>query len=329
MIMMIMISTDHDHHDHLRSLSKSPIANRQSAIANLKSIILIINYFILKRSTIQLLRFHFSFFLLPVFLFAVSQSAKKNQLHTVLAFIILHLLVYPSSNGYNSYMDRDETPIGGLAAPLQPTRQLFYLSIMMDLVAILLSLLISPVFTIGILLYILASRAYSYRGIRLKKFPVIGFLTVFIFQGALVFLISYHAITGASLQEVPWLPCLLSSLLIGALYPLTQIYQYEADRKDGVTTISYLLGKRGSFAFSMFLFLSATFLFYRLFLQQQQLNFFWCFLLVLLPVVLFFLYWMRQVWIDPEKADFKNSLRMNVLATCCTTLFFIFLIFYP
>ena len=40
-------------------------------------------------------------------------------------------------------MDKDETPIGGLSNPLQPTRQLFYASVMMDVVAILLSLFIS------------------------------------------------------------------------------------------------------------------------------------------------------------------------------------------
>jgi 1,4-dihydroxy-2-naphthoate octaprenyltransferase len=123
----------------------------------------------LHRSTLQLLRFHFSFFLLPVYLFALSQAPRIDTWNAVLVFIILHLLVYPSSNGYNSYMDRDETPIGGLETPLQPTRQLFLVSVIMDAAAVLLSFLISVSFALGIMLYILASRAYSYRGIRLKN----------------------------------------------------------------------------------------------------------------------------------------------------------------
>src|SRR5438045_2996854 len=134
----------------------------------------------LQRSTIQLLRFHFSLFLLPVYLFALSQAPFIHVSRALLVFAILHLLVYPSSNGYNSYMDRDETPIGGLASPLQPTRQLFVASVVMDLVAVLLSLLVSFPFAAGVLLYIMASRAYSYRGIRLKQYPFLGFLTVFI-----------------------------------------------------------------------------------------------------------------------------------------------------
>src|ERR671913_1199203 len=188
-----------------------------------------------------------------------------NIKHALLAFVILHLLVYPSSNGYNSYMDRDETPIGGLENPMLPTRQLFKTSVVMDGIAVTLSFFISSYFALGIMFYILASRAYSYRGIRLKQFPVIGFLTVFIFQGALVFFITYHGCSNPQTLAVPWLPCLIASLLIGASYPLTQIYQHQQDKEDGVITLSYLLGKKGTFIFSLVLFSVATFLMYRLF----------------------------------------------------------------
>src|SRR3982751_2074777 len=102
----------------------------------------------LLRSTIQLLRFHFSFFLMPVYWFALSQTAAVNVSHAITIFIILHLLVYPASNGYNSYMDRDTGSIGGLKNPLQPTRQLFYLTILLDMIAILLSAFISMYFLI-------------------------------------------------------------------------------------------------------------------------------------------------------------------------------------
>ena len=279
----------------------------------------------LQRSTIQLLRFHFSLFLLPVYLFALSQVHTIDTTRAALVFFILHVLVYPSSNGYNSYMDRDETPIGGLQSPLQPTRQLFLVSVIMDLLALALSLLLSWKFILGILLYIVASRAYSYRGIRLKKYPLLGFLTVFVFQGAWVFYLTYTAVAMPS-QEPPLIPLVLASLLIGALYPLTQVYQHEEDRRDGVTTISYMLGKRGTFLFSMTLFLLATAGMCLLFGQQQRLNFFHLYLLYLLPVVLFFLYWMNRVWRDEQAADFRNSLRMNLLSTLCTTAFFITLI---
>ena len=279
----------------------------------------------LRRSTIQLLRFHFSLFLLPVYLFALSQAPVIHWQNALLIFFILHILVYPSSNGYNSYMDRDETPIGGLSSPMQPTRQLFHVTIALDFLAILLSITINIFFAAGVVVYILASRAYSYRGIRLKKYTVIGFLTVFIFQGGWIYYLVYRSIV-TNQQTPSLLETLLASLLIGALYPLTQIYQHKEDLQDGVKTISYLLGKRGTFVFSMLLFLAANTLMFILFNQPDKNNHFFLFLLFLLPVVLFFLYWMSRVWKDEAKADFTNSLRMNVLATLCTTAFFITLI---
>lgn len=280
----------------------------------------------LQRSTLQLLRFHFSLFLLPVYLFAISQVSEVGWLKALLVFIILHFLVYPSSNGYNSYMDRDEAPIGGLAKPMQPTKQLFYVSVILDSIALLLSFYINVVFGIGVLLYIAASRAYSYRGIRLKRFPIIGFLTVFLFQGAVIFFSTYDACDLAVAKDVPLLPSFIASCLIGALYPLTQIYQHEEDKKDGVITISYLLGKRGSFLFSGLLFGGATLGLFFLFRQQDQMNFFYLFLLFTLPVILFFLYWFTRVWKDEKQANFKNSLWMNVIATLSTTGYFTTLI---
>jgi 1,4-dihydroxy-2-naphthoate octaprenyltransferase len=223
-------------------------------------------------------------------------------------------------------MDRDVTPIGGLQTPLQPTRQLYRIAILMDALAIILGLFISTYFSLGILLYIIASRAYSSRQIRLKRFPVIGFLTVFIFQGALVYYITYMGTNTSTDLNVPILPCIISSCLIAALYPLTQIYQHQEDKADGVITISYLVGKRGTFLLSMGLFLVATILMYLHFERKNEVNYWLRYLLIMLPVVLFFLTWMRKVWISEQEANFKNSLRMNVIATLCTTLYFVTLI---
>jgi len=281
---------------------------------------------VLHRSTIQLLRFHFSFFLLPVYLFALSQVTTIDWQTAFFVFMILHLLVYPSSNGYNSYMDKDATPIGGLSKPLQPTKQLFKITVLMDILAIILSIFISIVFAAGVLIYILVSKAYSYRGVRLKKFPITGFLAVFIFQGGLIFYIIYHASSVGQTAAVPLLPSLISSLLIGALYPLTQIYQHQEDIKDGVITLSYLMGKKGTFIFSMIFFLLATALLYLLFEESSNLNYFYLYLLVLLPTVIFFLYWMYKVWKNDSAADFRHSLWMNILSTLCTCIFFTTLI---
>ena len=119
---------------------------------------------LLYRSTIQLLRFKFSFFLLPVYLFALSLVPQLNIARAALVFILLHFLIYPSSNGYNSYMDRDEASIGGIKNPLQPTRQLFITSIIMDLLACMMALFISNLTLLLVLVYIVFSRLYRASG---------------------------------------------------------------------------------------------------------------------------------------------------------------------
>ena len=156
----------------------------------------------LDTSTVKHLRFPFSFFLLPVFLFALSQADDIHWGNTILAFFILHILIFPSSNGYNSYQDRDETSIGGLKYPPKVTRNLYYVTLAFDVIGVLAGLLISVYFSLFVFVFILMSRAYSYRKIRLKKYPVLGFLTVFIFQGGFFYLMSASAISALSPAEV-------------------------------------------------------------------------------------------------------------------------------
>jgi len=223
-------------------------------------------------------------------------------------------------------MDHDETPIGGLKNPMKPTKQLFFVTVAMDIVAIVISFTISLYFAAGVLLYILASRAYSYRGIRLKKYPVIGYLTVVLFQGALVFLLTYHGSSLDKTLDVPLLPMMAAACLIGGYYPLTQIYQHDDDRKDGILTISMLLGKRGTFLFCGGIFAAATLLMFITFYREDRLKAFYIFLGCMLPMILFFLSWMKKVWKNEAEANFKNSLWMNILASCCTAICFITLL---
>ena len=115
----------------------------------------------LSASTIKLLRIPFSVFLSPLYFFALSQVPDIHWGKAALIFFLLHLLIYPASNGYNSYMDRDTESIGGLEKPPPPSRRLFLLTIVLDTVAIGLSFFISPLFAGVVVLYIGASKAYS------------------------------------------------------------------------------------------------------------------------------------------------------------------------
>ena len=282
----------------------------------------------MQKSTLQLLRFHFSFFLLPVYLFALGRVVATDWWKAILIFFILHMLVYPASNGYNSYMDRDEGSIGGIKDPLMPTRELFYVTVAMDVLAILLGITISLWFSLGIFIYILASRAYSYRGIRLKRFPVMGYLTVVIFQGAFTFWLVYHGSHFPTTFDVPLSGMLASSLLIGGFYPLTQVYQHEADARDGVKTISAWLGYRGTFVFTACVYTLAMAVLAYHFFSSLDWNKFFVLATCMLPILVYFFVWARKVWKDTAAADFTHTMRMNAVASVCSNSGFLILIIW-
>jgi 1,4-dihydroxy-2-naphthoate octaprenyltransferase len=280
----------------------------------------------LSSSTIKLLRIPFSVFLSPLYFFALGQVHDIDWLKAILIFFILHFLVYPASNGYNSYMDRDTESIGGLEKPPPPSRQLFLLTIVLDSAAILLSLLVSPLFAAMMPLYIGASKAYSYRGIRLKQYPLIGYLTVIIFQGAFTFWLVYYGSSATPVTTLPWHGMAICSLLIGGFYPLTQIYQHRQDLEDGVQTISYKLGYTGTFVFCAIIYAMAWIIMAQFFIQQREMVKLLVVSIFFIPIIVYFIKWFLQVKKDNRAANFSNTMKMNWLAATCTNTAFIILL---
>lgn len=280
----------------------------------------------LSSSTIKLLRIPFSIFLSPLYFFALSQVPQINWWKAALLFVILHFLIYPASNGYNSYMDRDTESIGGIEKPPPPSRQLYLFSIVLDCIAILLSVLIHPLFPVFMLVYIGASKAYSYRRIRLKKFPVIGYLTVIIFQGALTFGLVYYGSNMDTHFFIPWQGMVICALLIGGFYPLTQIYQHQQDLADGVKTISYKLGYTGTFVFCAIIYALAWVFMAQFFINKGETDKLLIVSIFFLPIIVYFIQWFWKVRKDVLEANFKNTMKMNWLAAICTNIAFIILL---
>jgi 1,4-dihydroxy-2-naphthoate octaprenyltransferase len=306
--------------------------NRSGSILGLKKITFTLNTFIFLseiKNTVKLLRFSFSVFLLPVSLFSFFYIHPQPGYQLLLVLIIWHLLVFPSSNGYNSYHDKDEGPIGGLRMPPKVTKQLLRVCNGMDALALLLSFAVNLYFVFFVGIYILASRLYSNRGVRLKKLPVTGFLIVFFFQGAWIFCANILALSSPELLllEPVILSALAVSCMIGTVYPITQIYQHEADGRDGVTTLSMLLGTKGTFIFSALLYALVNILVYFAFSALHRPGDFFLFSLVMLPSALFFFTWALRSFKDAAHVNFKNTMIMLVLSSMLNNLYFFILLF--
>jgi len=269
---------------------------------------------------------------LPVFLFAIASVDLNdvNKFHVCLLFFILHFLVYPSSNAYNSLQDQDTGSVGLIKNPLPASREIGFVSLIMDSAAVLLSFIISWQTALYIFIYIIASRLYSYRNIRLKQFPILGFLVVFFFQGAFTYFLVIDSLDRFIFElwlNVTPIYAIVASCLIGAIYPLSQIYQHTEDKADGVTTISYLLGKKGTFVFSGVFFLLGILLFSLPIYNTPEQHLIYLFLLFQLPSLIYFNYWFYQVIRDERAANFKHTMRMNLISATCMNAFFLYLIF--
>jgi 1,4-dihydroxy-2-naphthoate octaprenyltransferase len=153
---------------------------------------------------------------------------------------------------------------------------------------------------------------------------------VFIFQGGFVYLIASSAISPASFYNFftlnSFICMTIASLFLGSAYPLTQIYQHEADKNDGVISISYKLGYNGTFIFSAIMFTLATMLLAYYFELRNELIAVPLFLILMLPVIIRLSIWFNKVRRNTTNANFENTMSMNVLTSTFMNLFFSILI---
>ena len=279
------------------------------------------------------LRIPFSYFLLPVFLFSLAIAPNVSEDALLWTFLIVHIFLYPASNGYNSYFDKDEKSIGGLKNPPPVKKGLYYLALLFDAIAIVLGLIkISITFAVMLLIYGLVSKAYSHPGIRLKKYPITGWLVAGLFQGLFTFVMCYLGITKYELGNI-WkasvlIPGALCSLMLWANYPMTQVYQHEEDGKRGDETFSRMLGIKGTFYFVGGVFALVTIGFVLYFNTYFSMRYALGFLIALFPVLIYFSYWFLKVIRDESKADYTHTMWLNFISSTSLNLYFIYIFLF-
>lgn len=282
------------------------------------------------RSSWLHLRIPFSYFLLPIYLFSLSISPNFSESRIIWVFVILHFFLYPASNAYNSYFDKDKGSIGGLKNPPPVDKGLYYLAILFDGLALVLGLVkINLTFTMMLLVYGLVSKAYSHPSIRLKKMPIVGWIVTGLFQGLFTFAMCYVGINNFSFENVlrsnVLVAGLLTSVMLWANYPMTQIYQHEEDAERGDRTLSLQLGIRGTFYFVAVFFTIATLGFVYYFVNYSSDVYALYFLAALAPVLLYFSVWFLQVLRRSDAATYSKTMWLNVISATCLNVFFVYL----
>jgi len=143
----------------------------------------------------------------------------------------------------NSVFDKDEGDIGYLNAPPPLPRYLLHVSVALLVAGQLLALLLPIGFQLAYAICFVLSILYSVPPFRFKAVAGVDWIINMWGFGTLTPYAAWAA-TGRPLDLGHGLVLLAFCPLFAALYPLTQLYQFDEDRRRGDRTLALILGMR-------------------------------------------------------------------------------------
>lgn len=194
------------------------------------------------------LRIQFNLLLTPIYLWGVLLSGGSlRDWKFWIGYLTLHLFLYCGGTAFNSYYDKDEGPIGGMANPPPVDRGLLWFSLIFQALGLPLALMIGLPFTLIWLVIFGLMVAYSHSAIRLKANPWAALSAVAIGQGAIGFAAGWLVVRPSLrslLEPTALLGMATTALIVTGLYIVTQIYQTAEDRARGDRTLPVIMGPR-------------------------------------------------------------------------------------
>lgn len=150
----------------------------------------------------------------------------------------------------NSAFDRDEGDIAYLKRPPPPPRGLALFGLTLMALGMVAALRLPAAYAQAYGLCAILSVLYSVPPIRLKAIPGVDWLVNMVGFGLLTPYAGW-TLTGAPVIGPGRIVLIAFALLFGSLYPLTQIYQLEEDRRRGDRTLAVALGLDRSLALAI------------------------------------------------------------------------------
>ena len=186
----------------------------------------------------------------PIFLWGYLLAGGALNATLLIAYLSFHLFLYAGGTALNSYYDRDEGPVGGLANPPPPPKYLLEFSLVWQLVGFLLALYVNLTVACHLFRHVLDVYRLFTPAHPLEGQTGSGACYNHAGQGILPFYAGWATalgglIGGGDVSAI--VPALSATLIIGGMYPLTQIYQLDADAERGDLTAARFLGVENSF----------------------------------------------------------------------------------
>lgn len=193
------------------------------------------------------LRLPFQLLLAPIFMLGAFLGGALPTSELLLAFLAVHAGIYGGMTAFNSHYDQDRGPIGMLKHPRPADRFVRDASVVLQIIAVVVLLIVRPTSAIPAALLVGMGVAYSHPRWRWKKSLGASLAAVGVGQGLLAFAVGYLA-AGApagSLIDPRIIAAAAGSALVTlGLYPVTQVYQVEEDSARGDRSLPVAIGWR-------------------------------------------------------------------------------------
>ncbi len=208
------------------------------------------------KSTFFHLRFNVSFAFLPIFLWAYALSEADITKNFWYGILILHLLIYPASNGLYNYFDQRKGIISGVRRIKPASVLTLVVSLIFLIVGILLSLKVGANYFYAVLIFSVLSFLFALPSTGIKTKPFYGILIVSISYGLVGFIAGWVCASDLSgLKDLFYISAALSSAgFVAGFYTLSLVYRVSEDSEKTGDLFVEKLGPAGVFRFTEIIF---------------------------------------------------------------------------
>lgn len=260
------------------------------------------------------LRLPFQLMMFFIFLTGFIVGGYSNISNLLLGAIIFFIFISGGTVAYNSYYDNDEGPVNFINNPPKPTKSLLVLSIIFKASGIIFSLLINFKFFIICVAFVFMSVLYSHPKFRFKTKYGLDLVINGVGYGSLSILGGWLCTNSEINFKIIFLS-ILAFFIVSTGHPLTQIFQYEDDKKKDENTFVVIFGPKKSLLMSL-IFLLITLILSNVFFAIYF-NFLFNIVIsaILLPGTFFLYYWSKNLRIV-NNANFLGAAYIGEVIGC-------------
>lgn len=171
-------------------------------------------------------------------------TEQMNTFDFWVQFLNVHLLLFGGATAYNSYWDKDEGPIGGLMNPPKMKPWMHPVSIAMMISGWIWSFFFGWVYFLIFGVSLILFWLYSTPHARWKGNPLLSMLAIAVSTGFNSVLLG-HLAAGGQVHPTLLIAAMGATMILLSLYPVSQIFQGEDDKKRGDQTFFLQYGLNG------------------------------------------------------------------------------------